>query len=388
MFRQPAAVIVSLLCAGCFAGYDTPPQHELRVHRGTFVKEMVLTGELEAARGAAISVPPLPTWQTSIRWIATDGDEVRKGERVVELDNSTFVNDLDQKRQTETQAQQELQQREAEWRSDLQQKQLDADKKQGDFEKAKIEADVPKDIVSLRDYEDRQLKFQRARVEYDKAHDLLRSRQKSVKSDRANLELKLLRAHRDVTTAERAISALVLTAPRDGIVVVRDIPWEGRKLQTGDTVWIGFALAQIPELDSLQVSAALADVDDGTVVPGMPAVVTVDGYPSMHFRGQVASVSAVAQEGSKGGMRRMFRVVVKLDRVDRERMRPGLSARVEVRRETRPNVLLAPRSALEISAHARARLASGKTVDVKLGPCNAQECVVVSGLTEGARLSS
>ena len=70
-------------------------------------------------------------------------------------------------------------------------------------------------------------------------------------------------------------------------------------------------------------------------------------------------------------------------------MRPGLSARVEIRRELLRGVLIAPRAAIDFSSKTpRARLASGRVVNVVVGSCNAQECVVKSGLDEGVRLKS
>jgi multidrug efflux pump subunit AcrA (membrane-fusion protein) len=168
---------------------------------------------------------------------------------------------------------------------------------------------------------------------------------------------------------------------------VRD-HWEGRKLQTGDQVWVGFPIALIPELSSLRVNAALADVDDGKIATGMPVTVTLDGYPDMQFTGRISAISAVAQESRRQSLRRHFEVLVALDRLDPSRMRPGLSARVVVRREARPAALLAPRAALDLSGKApRARLETGEMKEVKLGSCNAQDCIVVSGLEEGARLA-
>ena len=92
---------IALIAAGCFSGYsaDDAFPRESRVHRGNFVNEITLTGELESARGEAITVPNLPSWQTSIKWIADDGAEVKRGDRVVELDNSQFTSGLDAKRQ-------------------------------------------------------------------------------------------------------------------------------------------------------------------------------------------------------------------------------------------------------------------------------------------------
>lgn len=387
--RSLACAAAALALGACFSGHrDGRAGTSLEVRRGTFVSEIVLTGELEAASGAAISVPALPTWQTSVKWIATDGTAVEEGERVVELDNTTFVNDLDSKQQAELQAIQEIQQKSEEWAADLKQKQLDFDKRVSEMEKAKIDADVPPDIVSSREYEERQMKDQRARVEYEKARDLLAAQKKAVAADRKNLEIRLQKAQREIRRSQRAIEDLVISAPRDGIVVLRDHPWEGRKIQAGDTVFVGFPLALIPELHSLHVAAGLSDVDDGRVAVGMPVVVTLDGYPGDEFEGKVTSISAVAHESARQSLRRAFRVVLALDSIDVERMRPGLSARVVVRREELPDRLIAPRAALDLSAaQPMAALASGKTVKVSLGSCNAQECVVKGGLEEGQRLA-
>ncbi|MGZ7039334.1 MAG: efflux RND transporter periplasmic adaptor subunit [Thermoanaerobaculia bacterium] len=359
------------------------------MHRGTFVQNVVLTGQLDAARGDMIAVPPLPTWQTSIKWLAVDGSEVKSGERVVELDNSSFISDLDAKQQAVIQAKQELQQKDAEWSADLQQKQLDFDKRDSELAKAKLEAAVPQEILSSREYEDRQMKLKRADVEFAKARDVVRSQKHAIESDRNNLVLKLQRAQRAVDTVQDAIAALVLRAPRGGIVVVRDIPWEGRKLAAGDAVWVGFPLALIPELTSLQVVASLADVDDGRIAVGMPAKVTLDGYPTMEFSGRITDISAVAQEDNRQSLRRSFRVVVRLDQIDPARMRPGLSARVVIRRQAQRDALLVPRSALDLEGPSpRAHLAGGRFVKVKIGPCNAQECVVIDGLKQGQRLAT
>jgi multidrug efflux pump subunit AcrA (membrane-fusion protein) len=119
----------------------------------------------------------------------------------------------------------------------------------------------------------------------------------------------------------------------------------------------------------------------------MPATIVLDAYPNMSFPGRVSSISAVAQESSRTSLRRAFRVIVALDRLDFARMRPGLSSRVVIRAMTQPNALLVPRAAIDFSgAKPRAYLAGGKAVDVVLGACNAQECVVKSGLNEGETL--
>jgi multidrug resistance efflux pump len=389
MFRNCAAMALALAAASCFSGYRTEADANLlRVHRGTFASDVVLTGELRAARGEELAVPRLPQWQTTIKWIAPEGAEMKKGDRVIELDNSTFSANLDAKRQAVEQAQQQLQQKDAEWAADTLDKQLDVERKRSEYDKAKIDASMPREIISARDYNDRQIKFKRAEVERAKAIDVLKSQTMSVKSERDNLLLSLQKAQRELAIADQAINELILRAPVNGIVVIRDHPWEGRKLQEGDGVFVGWTLAQFPEMQSLRVEADLADVDDGRIGAGMPATIVLDAYPGMSFPGRVTSISAVAQEASRTSLKRAFRVLVALDKLDLSRMRPGLSSRVIVHTVSQRDALLVPRAALDFaSAKPRVHLASGKNVDVVLGACNAQECVVKSGLNEGDTLA-
>src|SRR5690348_993095 len=99
------AVLLAAAAAGCFSGYsEEVPANDLRVRRGSFASDMILSGELEAARGDFLAVPALPSWQTAIKWLAEEGTSVKAGEVVVELDNSSLTADLETKRQTATQA--------------------------------------------------------------------------------------------------------------------------------------------------------------------------------------------------------------------------------------------------------------------------------------------
>ena len=382
------ALIASAFLAGCFSGNaDTPAPGELRVRKGELASDLILSGELEAARGESLNVPPLPSWQTAIKWIAEDGSTVKAGEPAVELDNTSLTADLESKRQTLTQALQELQQNEAQWSADLEQKQLEAEKAKSEMEKAKLDVVIPRELLSSKAYEEKQTTLRRTTVAWEKAVDVLASRRTAVAAERRNLELRIEKAQRDISTAERAIEELVLRAPRDGIIVIRDIPWEGRKMQTGDTVFVGMALAMLPDLDTLRVKAALADVDDGKIAVGMPVTITLDAFPQVPYAGKIVGISAVAQESRRQSLRRQFEVQIALDKLDSERMRPGLSARVIVNRGRNAQSLLAPRAAIDFSgAKPLAHLAGGETKEVKLGPCNAQDCVVLDGLKAGDKL--
>jgi hypothetical protein len=67
-------------------------------------------------------------------------------------------------------------------------------------------------------------------------------------------------------------------------------------------------------------------------------------------------------------------------------LRPGLSARVEVIADRRPDALLVPRAALSLGeGEPQVMLAGGGHQAITLGPCNAEACVA-AGLEPGARL--
>jgi hypothetical protein len=164
--------------------------------------------------------------------------------------------------------------------------------------------------------------------------------------------------------------------------------WEPRKLQEGDMVHRGHTVARLPELASMQVEAALSDVDDGRVKPGMAAACVLDAYPQREFPCRVTAVSPVARESSRNSLLRFFKVDLALAEDDPSIMRPGMSVKAEVRVESLPGVLLAPRAALDEAARPpRARLADGGWAEVEVGPCDAHRCVVTGGLEAGTRLA-
>lgn len=394
MYRPllPSLVLLAACLAGCTDGRaagEPVAASSLTVQRGTFQDRRLLSGELAALEATDLTVPRTPSWQVQIRWLIEDGTPVAAGQVVAELDNSQFTSDLEEKRSSAAQATDELARAEAEAAAATQEKELAVEQKRGEVEKARIAADIPEDLLARREYQERQLALRRAETELAKAQEDLTAQKKGSAADLAVRRVDLEKNRREIATAERSIDALVLRAPSAGIALVSDHPWEGRKLRLGDSTWVGRPVVSIPDLSSVEVKAELFDVDDGTIRPGMAAVCTLDAYPDRPFTARVTGISALAQEPEDGSsLLRSFTVRLKLDRFDPERMRPGLSVKVEVRPPARRDVLLVPRSALELAARPRLVLANGERKPVELGPCNAQSCLLRTPLPVGTALRS
>ena len=162
---------------------------------------------------------------------------------------------------------------------------------------------------------------------------------------------------------------------------------EGRKFEVGDSTWNGAELMLIPDLSEMLVDTRMSDVDDGKVTPGMAVVCTLDAYPERQIPGFVRSITPVAQWLNMRSEQRFFRIMVDLEETDPEIMRPGMSVKVEVETTLRERAVLVSRRALEFDADgAYLRLAEVAHQRVRLGPCNAQDCVLEEGPPVGTQV--
>ena len=374
-------------CAGGGAQAEGEAGQRLVVRRGTLQPRILLTGELTSARAEPLIVPSTEVVPLQLRWLAEDGAEVKGGDRVVEFDNSQFTSTIEEKRLAVAEATNELARLQAEARTNAAEKQYKVEQTESELKKAQIAAHIPEGVLATREYQERQTALRRAEVELAKAREDLAAQRKETAASLAIQRITRDKSLREIERAERAIQVLTLRAPRAGIVVVGEHPWEGRKFQQGDSVFPGMRVASLPDIGSLRIEAVLSDVDDGKVQVGMPVVATLDAYPAVRYTGRVVEVQPVARELNRNPLLRFFPVTVALDRVDPARMRPGLSARVEVMPPAGGAALLAPRAGLDLGAKPpRARLAGGGAAEVKLGPCSALDCVILSGLREGMEL--
>jgi multidrug resistance efflux pump len=369
------------------AGRSNAPSHELVVRRGRFENRFLLTGQLAAVHADQLVVPRIPSWEATIRWMEEEGTVVKAGQKVVEFDTSAFAQDHGEKQLAWDQAEGELERALADQDGARADAEFQVAQKSIAADKARIAAEIPQEFLRGKDYQENQMALQRALTELAKAKEDLEAKTVSWAETIRQKRISLDKTRRELDAASAAMTGMALKAPRDGILVIADHPWQGRKLQIGDSVWVGLPVVSLPDLTLMEVQAKLSDVDDGRIAPQLPVVCTLDAYPDLTFSGRIAEITPVAQEEVGRSLRRAYNVRITLDAGDPQRMRPGMSVKVEVRERAQDDVLLAPREGLDLGTGTpRARLASGDEIDVKLGGCNRDACVVLSGVAEGARL--
>jgi HlyD family secretion protein len=135
------------------------------------------------------------------------------------------------------------------------------------------------------------------------------------------------------------------------------------------------AKTQIREIDLYKVDA------------GKPAVVSVDAYPDLRLSGQVQSIGVLAEsreEVSKSD--KYFSVVIAVTDKD-QRLRPGMTARVEIECAEVHDVLSIPIHAVFNEGSRcfcyKEVYASFEKREVKIGAVNNDWAQVLAGLSEG-----
>src|SRR5213594_205336 len=129
---------------------------EVAVRAGSAEDVFLLTGELRAVRSLDLATPRSEAWQVQIKWLAEDGSEVREGDRVVEFDNSSIVQGIDEKKLRVIQSEIDIASRAAALTGERQEKRSALDSSRCATDKSRIEAAVPPDLRQMREWQEKQ----------------------------------------------------------------------------------------------------------------------------------------------------------------------------------------------------------------------------------------
>ena len=387
--RWQQASLVALAIALSLGSGDLAA-NELIVSRGVLVRHHLLTGELVAEDAVRLVAPNANIWPVTIRWLAEDGTEVDAGDTIVEFDNSQLASSLEDLERQLIETENELESQEANSLNEQLEASFRLEQTRAELEKARLDAAVPANLLARKEYEERQLALERAELQHAEAISSFELKQASGRSQIANQEVNLAKARNAVSRAREGLELLTLTAPRAGVLLVAEHHDEGRPYQTGDSTWPGLTVATLPQLSSMIVEAQLLDVDEGQIEIGMPVTAIVDAFPETTLDGKVISIDNIAQQVSRRSLRRTFKTRIRLEGLDPERMRPGMSVQVVVENRI-DDALLVPRATIEWTptepaAAPGVQLADGSRVSVGVVACNSDRCAVSASLEVGAVL--
>jgi len=216
-----------------------------------------------------------------------------------------------------------------------------------------------------------------------------RSEQKKAAVSAA--ESRIQEAAAKLGLAQQQLARTEVRADVPGIVVYRTVYFgsEQRRPQVGDQVWANQPLLILPDVSKMVVETTVRETDIHKVEQKQRVVVRVEAYPALKLTGKVTLVGTLAQEEKERRGTKFFGVTVEVNESD-PRLRPGMTARVEIQVEERASALSVPLEAVfEKDGRHVCYVASGRRVrerEVVLGPSNQDYVVVEKGLRRGERV--
>jgi multidrug efflux pump subunit AcrA (membrane-fusion protein) len=295
--------------------------------RGDFLVMVRCRGELRARRSVQINAP-VNVPELRIVWLATPGSMVKQGDLVVRFDPSSAQQQLNERKAALQQAQAALEQAEAQARITAEQ-----DKR----ELARLQAEESKIDLALAG---KDLRVQEATIQLHEASDRARIASFARQRDKAREEVEI---------TEYRLAQMELKAPISGLI--NFLPnysqgWMNAKpFKVGDQAWPGGALAEIPDLSTLEMEGKVEEIDRGRISAGQDVRVRVDSIPELSFPASLDAISPLTEQAFEFPPTRSFRGYARIEKPD-SRLRPGMNGSMDVVVSRIPDAVSVPAKAI------------------------------------------
>ncbi|MES2697379.1 MAG: efflux RND transporter periplasmic adaptor subunit, partial [Verrucomicrobiota bacterium] len=163
----------------------------------------------------------------------------------------------------------------------------------------------------------------------------------SINAQLAQSNATLLTRRAAVANATLDLERTVITAPIDGMVLDRKTD-KGRTVNASMNAPVLFTL--VNDLSKMQINAAVAEADIGTISEGQEVKFTVDAFPNRTFHGTVRMVRSAASVNQSVVS---YATIIDVANEDLK-LRPGMTANVSIIVQQRPNVLRVNNGALRV----------------------------------------
>jgi HlyD family secretion protein len=366
------------------------------VAKTTFVDFLQLRGEVRPVRSVILTAPSSGT-DLQIVQLVKNGEKISAGDVVVEFDPTTQQRTLETKQSELKQAESEIDRTEAEQKRRV----ASAESEVGEAKKAADRARLDVQANALRP----RIEAENMLIVLSNAEEHVRELEAKVAGERlaAGADVSMARQKRDkalfdVRETERIIGSLQVRAPIGGSVSLLPNFRAGGpgsrmspEFKRGDRAWFGAAIAELPDLTSVQVNARVDETDRGRIQIGGAARVRVDAVPDRDLAGTLRDISVVAKpDFTTWPPARNFDIVVALAESD-PRLRSGMSASARIELDRLADVIVVPTGALfQRGTTTVVYVVNGAAVDarpVTVLRRGRDQVALASGVREGERIS-
>ena len=360
------------------------------VKKEDIVRNIVLTGELRAEVSTQINAPRIQSsFANNVTFLAPEGSIVKKGERIVEFDDSSLISSKSEAERSLDEANLNIQKKKADLeaqRCDLLSSLAQA---KSSLQQDELYGRISKDLLPANTYQKYQLNVTKSKLSLQKAKEQLDNFEKSYASQMSLAEISRSQAEINLKKIESDAQLLKIDAPQDGILVYGDNWQSKRKVQVGDSIFPGMEVVRLPDLSTMQVIGYVYDTEYSILKPNMRCTVKLDSLPDFEVGGSIVSVTSVASLKGFTSEKKVFQTIVRLDKVDSSIMKPGMTARVNIPLILAKETPAIPREYLGVDSLGRDFILKGKEPKtasvqfVKLGAIGDRMVQAVSGVSVG-----
>jgi HlyD family secretion protein len=239
-----------------------------------------------------------------------EGDRVKKGQKLVELERPAYVAQRDR------------------MRSQLANQRIEVQRSKSALATAELTYKRAQNMQQ-QGIQAQEL-FDKARLDYQNAQAAFASAQEGIHQAQAGL-----------VQAENDLSHTTIESPIDGKVVQLNAR-EGEVVITGTMNNPGSVIAIIADLSDILVKAEVGETDVVGIRGGQAASIRVDAIPEKEYKGHVVEIGSSANvRQSAGSGVRYFTVKASIDNAD-DRLRPGMTSQVSIVTSTVANTVAVP----------------------------------------------
>jgi len=308
----------------------------------------------------------------------TEGQAVKKGQLLLELDVKDAAAHLAQAQARLLQAQDDLRAALGGGRSDS------AAKASGDLAKAIAERDrvkrnhdalqrlIAQQAATKDELAANEVELTKAQAEVDRLTAVKSEFDRAVKLDAGKYNLQVQQAQNEVAALLEKVQDGKIVAPADGTLY--SLP-----VRQGDFVKVGDLLAEMADLHKIRVRAFVDEPELGGLEPNEPVRITWDALPNRAWDGKTEVIpKQVVPRGSRS-------VGELLCSVNNEKLEllPNVNVDVRISARERANVLTVPRSAVESEAGKRFVFVV-KDGGINVGQNSLEKRPIVVGIADAA----
>ncbi len=354
--------------------------------RENLVSSITSNGKVEPVE-PYVMLAKLDTFVEKVR--ATEGQAVKKGQLLLELDVKDAAAQLSEASAKLLRAQDDLRAARAGGRAD------EAAKAAGDLAKAQAERDrlqknhdallrlIARQAATQDELVANDLALTKAQAEVTRLAAAKQEFDRSVKLEAGRAALQVQEAQSQVAALEEKVRQGRITAPAAGTLY--SLP-----VKTGDYVHVGSPLAEMADLHKIRVRAFIDEPELGALEPNEPVKITWDALPNRSWLGKTENIP---KQVVKRDTRSVGELLCSVNN-DKLELLPNINVNVRINSRERLGVLSLPRGAVEAEGGRRyvfvvkkSQLGVGKSTlekrEIHVGIADANNYEVVSGVQEG-----